>query len=65
MTAQTENRFWRTVFLAAIVGCAIAAGAADRGPKFVSINEKGDCLTEDGEIYRFDAVGRRLTKRTN
>ena len=65
MTPRMENRLWRAAFLVAIVGCAIAAGSADRSPKFVSINERGDCLTEDGEIYRFDAVGRRLNRRTN
>ena len=65
MTPKNENRIWRTLFLAAIVGFGIAAGTADRAPTFVSINDKGDCLTSDGQIYRYNAVGNRLDRKTN
>ena len=65
MTPVNENRLWRTLFLAVVIGCAVAAEAVDRGPKFVSINDKGECLTEDGQIYRYNQVGNRLDRKTN
>ena len=36
MTQRTENRIWRGLFLAAIVGVGIAAGTTERGPSFVA-----------------------------
>ena len=60
MKQRTENRIWRGLFLAAIVGVGIAAGTAERDPKFVwargaQTSQKLVCLTEDGQVYFWDS----------
>ena len=55
MTRRTENRIWRGLFLAAIVGAGIAAAAKTSRPKPVVLvtNKTGQLLmvTEDGSLW--------------
>jgi hypothetical protein len=53
MKQRTENRIWRGLFFAAIVGVGIAAGTAERKPKFVAGFEKVPftLLDEDGTFW--------------
>ena len=53
MKQRTENRIWRGLFLAAIVGVGIAAGTAERKPKFVAgfSNMPFTLLDEDGTLW--------------
>ena len=60
MTQRTENRIWRGLFLAAIVGLGIAAGGAERDPKLIwatggQTSQRLVCLTEDGQVYFWDS----------
>ena len=56
MTEKTENRIWRGLFLAAIVGVGIAATTQTATPKAVAMIANSDghvdrVLYEDGVIY--------------
>jgi hypothetical protein len=56
MTEKTENRIWRGLFLAAIVGVGIAATSQTAKPKAVAMttdenNVVSSVLYEDGVIY--------------
>ena len=57
MTEKTENRIWRGLFLAALVGVGIAATTQTASPKavqyFTSQNGLGGMLlTEDGSVWQ-------------
>ncbi|MAJ47606.1 MAG: hypothetical protein CBC35_10135 [Planctomycetes bacterium TMED75] len=57
MTQRTENRIWRGLFLAAIVGVGIAAGSAERSPSYVQgFNQLPNYLMdEDGTIWNISS----------
>ena len=56
MTRRTENRIWRSLFLAALVGAGIAASAPDSGAgAWVGVcvnNNTFYALRSDGNLYR-------------
>ena len=54
MTQKTENRIWRGLFLAAIVGVGLAAASTNPVRKCVSgWNHEGfvNVLTESGDVF--------------
>ena len=54
MTSTTENRIWRGLFLAAIVGCGIAATSGEKADKVVG----GWSRSAAGPIYLIMSDGR-------
>ena len=58
MTLTTENRIWRGLFLAAIVGCGVAATSGTRADKVVggfsnARDGRNYVITNSGELFEF------------
>ena len=69
MTRRTENRIWRGLFLATLVGVCIAATSRTANPQAVQYLQRDGgpdlLLTTDGSVWEWKRIDRAMGADTN